>query len=424
MTGLGDGLLATFFALILNVFILSRIRVNFPADESEFLVRVYRRTLLLRYALAVYLNAYSGNQTFADTFWGDSSTYDAGGALLASSWSGEVVVNPYEARMVSGWGFFYFVGFLYYFFGRNQLLVQFANGTVGALTVVVIYKIATMLFNKDVARWAALFMAYFPQVIFWSGALYKDPAIMFCIAVCMYSVLGLRESFSPRLLVLFVLACLALMTLRFYVFYFVAFATLGTFIFAQRRGFFESIFSQVLLLAAFFTAFNFAVRKETVEQHSEYFQLQKVQVSREDLARSAGSGFAAGADVSTPAGALSVLPVGFVYLMFAPFPWAIRGLRQLLTLPETLVWYALMPALVRGLVYTVRNQLRATLPILAFAASLTVAYSLFQGNVGTAYRQRSQISMFFFIFMGVGLVEKQKQRERLRLARQPVALRR
>jgi hypothetical protein len=34
-----------------------------------------------------------------------------------------------------------------------------------------------------------------------------------------------------------------------------------------------------------------------------------------------------------------------------------------------------------------------------------------QGNVGTAYRQRTQITMFFFIFMGVGIVEGRRRRE-------------
>jgi len=113
--------------------------------------------------------------------------------------------------------------------------------------------------------------------------------------------------------------------------------------------------------------------------------------------------------VSTVGGALSALPVGLVYLLFAPFPWAITGVRQMLTVPETLVWYALMPSFVRGLLYTVRNRLRDTLPILVFAAALTGAYALFQGNVGTAYRQRTQVTMFYFIFMAVGLVERRRR---------------
>jgi hypothetical protein len=33
---------------------------------------------------------------------------------------------------------------------------------------------------------------------------------------------------------------------------------------------------------------------------------------------------------------------------------------------------------------------------------LTLAYALVQGNIGTAYRQRSQLLIFYFIFVSVG----------------------
>lgn len=417
MTSFEDTLFALAFAFVLNAFVLFRLSRAFPGEESRFVCRVYVATLLLRYALAVFLNVYAEDSTFALTFWGDSSTYDLGARLLASSWSGEVIVAPEVQGQVSGYGFYYFVAFFYYVFGRNALLVQFVNGTIGSLTVVLIYTIARILYDVEVARWAAIFMAFFPQMIFWSAALYKDPAIMFCIALCMYGLLGLRERLTFRHLFLFVAGGLAILTLRFYVFYFVAFATLGTFVFAQRRGVIGSLLAQAGLVIVFLAAFSVVAREETLQRHAEYFRLERVQVSREDLA-TAGSGFAAEADVSTPTGAIAAIPVGFVYLMFAPFPWAVQGLRQALTLPETLVWYALMPALVRGIAYTVRHRFRAALPIFAFAISLTLAYSLFQGNVGTAYRQRTQITMFFFIFMGVGIVEKRRRKERLRSAAQ------
>ena len=63
------------------------------------------------------------------------------------------------------------------------------------------------------------------------------------------------------------------------------------------------------------------------------------------------SAYAPKADVSTTQGAIAVLPVGLAYLLFAPFPWAVHNVRQALTVPETLVWYALMPALLRGLLF-------------------------------------------------------------------------
>jgi hypothetical protein len=49
------------------------------------------------------------------------------------------------------------------------------------------------------------------------------------------------------------------------------------------------------------------------------------------------------------------------------------------------------------------------LPILVFASSLTLAYALMQGNVGTAYRQRTQVTMFFFVFMAVGIVLRRQE---------------
>jgi hypothetical protein len=137
---------------------------------------------------------------------------------------------------------------------------------------------------------------------------------------------------------------------------------------------------------------------------------ERLQITREDQASLGRSGFGQEYDVSTPVGALSALPTGLIYLLFAPFPWAVSGLRQVLALPETLVWYALMPAFFRGLAFAIRKQLAAVLPIVVFAVTLTVAYALMQGNVGTAYRQRTQVTMFFFVFMAVGIVEKRRPR--------------
>ncbi len=414
MTGFFDGILAFFVGFALNTVIVSRIRAGLPPEESQFLVRVYVWTLSLRWALGVFLNIYSGDSVFADTFWGDSSTYDYGGWLLALKWSGDTYVVPSVVSSVSGYGFQYSVGALYFMFGRNQLLVQFLNGTIGSLSVLVIYAIGKHLFDSKAARWAALFMAFFPQMIFWSCAIYKDPSILLCISLSIYSLLKLRERFRPSFLALFLFSSLALMTLRFYVFYMVASATLGTFLFAQRRGIFGSLLAQLALVAVFVGTVAFGVRSETLEEQTSYFDLEKVQNARLGQTTLGKSAFGGEIDVSTPGGALSAIPIGLAYLLFAPFPWAISGLRQLLTLPEMLVWYGLMPSLLRGLRHAFTERLRACLPILMFAGILTVAYAVFQSNIGTAYRQRTQVTMFFFIFMGAGIEQRRRQLEQRR----------
>lgn len=55
--------------------------------------------------------------------------------------------------------------------------------------------------------------------------------------------------------------------------------------------------------------------------------------------------------------------------------------------------------------------MRRALPVLIFTTMLTLAYSVFQGNVGTAYRQRSQLLIFYFMFVSAGYVLAAERRE-------------
>jgi 4-amino-4-deoxy-L-arabinose transferase-like glycosyltransferase len=423
LTGILDGILAVTVVAALNLVVVYFIRLRVQSAEARFLIRVYGWTILIRYCLAVVLNIFVADSSFAAAFWGDSGSYDAGGNQLALRWSGEPIASAYMSTAVSGYGWVYFVGAIYYIFGRNQLLVQLLNGLMSGITVLVIYGIAAKLFDRSTARWAAIFMAFFPQMVFWSTGMYKDPAILLCIAVAMYAVVELRNRWSLSQIAMFVAAEVILVTLRFYIAYFVILAALATFVFGQRRNAIRMVVTYSVLLAALLGALTFAVKRETLEQQTTYLSLERLQVTREDQAMWGRSGFGQEHDVSTPAGALATLPIGLVYLLFAPFPWAVSSLRQALVVPETLVWYALMPAFVRGLLFGVRHHFRAVLPIAVFAVSLTVAYALMQGNVGTAYRQRTQVTMFFFIFMAAGIVEKRHQRL-LRMAPEsfPVAL--
>src|SRR5436190_18829503 len=123
-----------------------------------------------------------------------------------------------------------------------------------------------------------------------------------------------------------------------------------------------------------------------------------------DQAQSAESGFGKDVDIQTTEGALQVIPLGLLYLLFAPFPWQLASLRQSITLPEMILWCGSFPMLILVLWFSVRYRLRQISPILVFSVMLSLAYSVFQGNVGTAYRQRAQLLVFYFIFVAVGYV--------------------
>jgi hypothetical protein len=160
----------------------------------------------------------------------------------------------------------------------------------------------------------------------------------------------------------------------------------------------------VAVVAIGFVFTWFGVTQYAGAQLSRYGSMEMVQLSRQDQANSAESGFMKDVDVQTTEGALTAIPVGIIYLLFAPFPWQLASLRQSMALPEMVIWWLSFPLLVLGLWYGVKQRLRDVAPIVIFTTMLTLAYSLVQGNVGTAYRQRSQLLVFYFIFVAVGAV--------------------
>jgi len=202
-----------------------------------------------------------------------------------------------------------------------------------------------------------------------------------------------------------------ILSLRFYIFYMVAISVAGSFIIGQSSSV-KAIARGFILFILMGVALTYlGVLRTATENFDKWGSLESIQRSRTDLANRADSGFGGDVDVSTTEGAITIIPVGFTYLMLAPFPWQLGSLRQSITIPEMIVWWASMPLLVMGIVYTIRNRLRNAIAILIFTLMLTLAYSIFQGNVGTAYRQRTQIQVFLFIFIAVGWTLRKEKRE-------------
>jgi hypothetical protein len=198
----------------------------------------------------------------------------------------------------------------------------------------------------------------------------------------------------------------------------VAISVAGSFVIGQTSSV-KSIARSFIVLVGLGLALTYlGVLRTATENFDKFGNLESVQRSRDDLARSGESGFGSDLDVSTTEGAITAIPVGLAYLLLAPFPWEVRNVRQAITLPEILIWWAMMPLLVYGLWYTLKNRLRNAIPVLIFTLMLTIAYSIFQGNVGTAYRQRTQIQVFLFIFIAVGWTLIQENKENKKNLRQ------
>jgi hypothetical protein len=418
--GYGSGALAFCAAVsVPTVYVLAR-----TGDEKRFLLRLFILALLTRIIIASII--YLGNMQ--EFFGGDANTYHLFGQSLNQSWHGDDFHNSrYIAFIQSGAGargMLYVVAAVYEVLGANIYAVQLINASVGASTAIIVYYVTQTLFNNSrVSKLAAILVAFFPSLILWSSQALKDALIIMGLALCILATLRLMEKITiPYILVLGV--CLAaLLSLRFYIFYMMAAAVGGSFIIGMKSADARSFMQRFVAIAAIGMAFTwFGVIRFAATQFEKYGNLQMVQMSRMDQARNAESGFGKDVDVQTTQGALTVIPIGLVYLLFAPFPWQLASLRQSIALPEMLIWWAAFPLLVLGWWYALKHRLRQVSPIVLFTTMLTLAYSVFQGNVGTAYRQRSQLLVFYFIFVAVGavlMVEKAEDRRRqAKLAKQ------
>lgn len=385
---------------------------RFSAEEKEFVTKLFLVALAARLAFGVVVHVFDLREFFS----GDANTYDYRGNLLAELWAGrgsetDPVTMQTATTSGPGWGMYYLVGVLYTIFGRNILAAQSFCAVFGAATAPLVYFCSQKLFkNRKVSRFSAIGVAIFPSFIIWSSQLMKDGLIIFLLVLSITMVLQLQEKFNYGAVLLLVFSLFGIISLRFYIFYMVAIAVAGSFIVGTTNSI-QSLVRRSLVLVLIGVSLTYlgVIRNAGVD-FEKYGDLKRVQISRLDLSR-AGSGFGEKVDVSTPEGAISVIPLGFAYLMLAPFPWQMANLRQAITLPEVLLWWSMIPLLISGLWYTMKNKLRAAFPVLLFSVMLTLAYSIFQGNVGTAYRQRTQIQVFLFIFIGVGWTLFQERRE-------------
>jgi len=383
-------------------------------DDQRFLLRLYLVALILRWGLA-WLIFSRHQQSF---FGGDAETFDIVGNVLSSAWSGVGSAgSPYMLRYIgvgnSGWGMFYYVGSIYYVIGHNALAVQLINSVFGAATCVVVYKIALLIYpSQRVARTAAILTAISPSMILWSSQMLKDAPIVLCLTLSALYTLKLRSRFTLMDVLLLLLSLFCLFTLRHYAFYIMFISIAATLLFAARKFTPLKLLQGGLLVIIIGVALSYM---GAGGMPGAQLDIKRVQASRTWSAKVANTGYGGDVDITDPQAAIGFLPIGVLYMLFAPFPWMITNLRQMITLPELLVWWALIPMFVKGFWHAARHRLKESFAICVFTLGLTLAYALYQTNVGTAYRHRAQLYVFFFIFIGIGLELRREAKLRNRL---------
>lgn len=370
-----------------------------PGDR-KFLVRLFLGAVCVRWGVGIWLD----NTTSFRLLLGDAHTYSSLGQLLSQSWLGRGSSNSWLASATnfhrSGWGMSYYIAVIYSIVGENRLASAFVTASFGALTAIVIYRVTMLLFDHErIARRSAILVAFAPSLVIWSSYPLKDGLIVLCLSLCAYHTLQLREKISLKHVTLLLLFLFCLYSLRHYVFIVLFVAVAGGMMLGAKSFSPARILQGGLLILLLGFVFVYFGAKEVAEKNLD---LKRIQNGRVWGAKAANTGYGAEVDITDTRSALTFLPIGMSYILLAPFPWRINSFGQAITLPELMLWWCAFPFLLRGYWFALRHRLKETFTICVFTLGLTLVYALYQTNVGTAYRQRAQLYVFFFIFISVG----------------------
>lgn len=389
---------AGYFILLPLLLVAAVPLLNFgweDAQQRRRALQLFAWALLVRLALTVVTNALLDPNTLAP----DQVRYHYAGSFLAAEWHGEVDAPP-GWFLFPGNPYYYFVGTLYYFLGTSMLLPKLVNAVLGALAVVGLYRITARIATQRAAMIAGTFAAIFPSLVLWSALAIRDAPVVLGLVLCFDAVLdwGTRKRMSAWLVLALGLFLVA--TLRDYL----ANLLLASLLMAAVAGQGRSISPRRFLVSVSVLVLLVIGLREmgVIEPLVEQVSLEGLESARQRLTIGS-SAFGEGADVGSLGSALLHLPVGMAYFLLAPFPWSVESSLQFAALPEVFVWYALVPFVVIGVRHAFAEHGARLASLFLFITTVTLTYSLVEGNVGTAYRHRAQILIFFLAFAGVGV---------------------
>lgn len=406
-----EGVMGLLISLALSSAIISFIRIKVRVlDEQNFLTNIFVAALLVRVLLAVLIYGLELQQYFGP----DALYYNDVGKQIADFWWGQSNIFPDVMSNASGWGMFYIVGGIYFVSEQNPLAVQLIESVLGAATVILAYLCSQQLFqNNRVARYTAIAIAFFPSMVIWTSQMLKDGFIIFFLVLALVSTLYLQKHFSYVWILSLLVSLLAISSLRFYVFFMLIAAIGGGFILNVKTSA-KNLLTRFAVCALIGVAFTFlGVWKLSEEQAQTFVNLDRLQAARSwsGSQEASRSGLGDNVDVSTTSGLISALPMGMLNLYLAPFPWQVGSMTQVMTMPEMVIWWCGLPFLFIGIVYSVRHRLSESISVLFFILILSFSYAVYQGNLGTLYRQRAQLQVFLLIFIAVGFTIMKERRE-------------
>ncbi|GEM_PF-5084815 len=388
---------------------MTAMQVDPWAAEKRWLVQLFAAAWLVRLAVVVVINSTGAIQKLGLS--SDSLHYTRIGKMLAV----QMQMGHWDWSEWIDNGWYQFNGLVFYLFGPHPVLIQLFNITVASVVPVIFYfAVKKALKNVQVARWTAVMIAFFPSFIYWSALMLKDPVSWLAVALLAYGTVSLKQRLSLWGLVSILAGLVIFLGVREYMFYISIILVIASMFPLKNAslGLAWRWLAVIMILGFAAQAAGFGFLAIDKIQSSMYFDLDYLNHARVKLSMK-GSGrffdnpeeFVWGKDTWND---IKAAALAAYYSLVSLDLTNIGSVRQLMALPEVLLFLYLLPKLWVGLVGIWRDHRNLALPLLGFGFGILVVYASATTNKGALFRWRMQALPFLLAFIAYGLAMRRQ----------------
>lgn len=400
-------ILIVFVGLLTGIFLIQL----FPKEDQKFLITIFISAFILRILVSlfiyVFVFVFRGGELI-----GDGQFHAEVARLITGFYHKGIMdlqlIKSYMPSLVIE-GYHLWSAFIYFFFGQNPLSLIFINCLFGSLTIIFVYQIAKQLGNKKAAEFASFFTAFWPSTFLWSIQNLKEPITIFITCILAWGFVRIIKKFNFYLLLLIIASSIALKEFRivlFGVFYLLVLPLSFLIMIWKKNKTLVISLITLLILCIYFLQGHQVILSHTINFPVNPGKfLEWAYQARAYRVVAANTAFLVNFDFSNVFGFIIFTPAALLFSWFAPFPWQLGSMLQAMAIPEMLIYYLLIPFMLSGMKYVIKNKINESVIIVVYILVMYFILAFLEGNIGTLFRHRSFILPFIFILAGIGIAD-------------------
>lgn len=372
---------------------------------------------------------------------------------LRSTYKGNLPLSDYRMD-----AFAKYIGLIYSTFGYAPITVKFINSFLSIFTAILLFILVRDMFSLKAANITLVLSLFWPSIFLWSATGVKELLTIFLITICIFTFLKLRRHIGIVEFLL-ALAILIITDYKINVLFFICIFAVRIFkkfilkrqisvkilaplalIFVMQIALYSlgmiRLHIQIPLLITFFLSISsylyltkkrlifllitifcstiflvdYIVNKNNIDisKHYSSFTQEAIDIQKSQL-YGANTGYriypdryyetssTGYPDITPPEFIVSYLK-GLAYALASPFPWSNRFFVYF-----QIAYYILIPFILLGILVVLRYRWRDMLPLIIFIFIVASMYAFYEGNIGTVFRHRDMLMIFFLVFGAIGI---------------------